>query len=71
MRTQLWEERNEGHMVIVQIDSGVVVGAALVGPDDDLEAICASGMPDGVNDPDLAEMIDATQDEFDFLAEVM
>ena len=58
-------------MVIVQIASGVVVGAALVGPADDLEAICATGMPEGANDPDLAEMIDASQDEFDFIAEVL
>ena len=71
MKTQLWVERNEGHMVIVQIASGTVIGAALVGPGDDLEVICGSGMPDGANDPDLAEMIDATQDEFDFIAEVL
>ena len=65
--TQIWRERNEGHIVAVELVQGKVIQAMLV-TGEDLESLIATGIPTGANDPDLAEMVDGSQDEFDFVA---
>jgi len=65
--TQIWRERNEGHIVAVELVQGKVTRAMLV-TGEDLESLIATGIPTGANDPDLAEMVDGEQDAFDFMA---
>lgn len=63
--TRIWKQRDEGHMVAVEIVGGVVVRAMLV-IGEDLDAIIEHGISDEMNDADLAEMVDMSQDEFDY-----
>ena len=67
MKAFIWRERHEGHVVAVEIAAGVVARAMLICEDDDMEGIALYGIPDGADDPDLAEMVEANQDEFDWI----
>lgn len=67
MVTQIWREREEGHIVAVELHSGQVTRAMLV-TCEDMEALIDNGIPAGADDADLLDLIEMTgYDGFDFL----
>lgn len=64
MTTQIWRERNEGHIVAVELHSGQVTRAMLV-TCEDVEALIEGGIPAGADDAELLDLIDA--DDFDWI----
>lgn len=67
MQTQLWREREEGHIVAVELHSGQVTRAMLV-TCEDMEALIADGIPAGADDAELLDLIEMTgYDGFDWI----
>lgn len=67
MQMQVWRERSNDHWVVIGFYQGRVHQAVLItGGAEEADWYLRNGIGNE-NDPDLAEMVDATQDEFDWI----